>query len=545
MQSAQKHNAATLERTINDPVSEMISQIYLAKTDVLGLSCYIWNQSQIHEILRDIKKIMPKLIIVCGGPDISYNPEKWLAEFPNIDFIICGPGEKAMHTLAEKNFKYPQKIIKMDNYPFSQIPVPYHYETDNENLTGRYLYYETSRGCPSSCSYCVSSIADQKLEYKPIETVKFEILTLLKFEPLIIKFVDRSFNSDEKRCIEIIKFIDSLKTNVKFHIEINPYLLTDGIALAILQARNNKLQIEVGIQTTKNGTYPLINRPGTWGEIRKKLVKIPPVTSYHSHYDMIVGLPNETKKDIEANFSKIIKLEPDHFQVGFLKILPGTHIEREVEKYDYKYQEKAPYRIISSNKLSYEDILCIEAAELALELTYNNRILSEYMRYLIRTSENMYAFFEVLGVYFTNNKVNKAHTNRTKIFELVVKNMFRTNFFDDEAEYLMDCIRYDWFIRSDTHFYPDFLRAKHCDVLKSDFYVKFKDKWQTLQQKKTGSDYPEKLKNAVFFTNKDNDFKPYQFDRNEGMVKVGDDFYVFEVDKADNIVSLKAVNVYF
>jgi anaerobic magnesium-protoporphyrin IX monomethyl ester cyclase len=363
-----KYGTAILEKTINDHVWDILTEINAYKPDILCLSCYIWNQNHTQNILKDIKKILPSVKIICGGPDISYNSEDWLDKFQSIDFIIQGAGEKAFYTLCENEFNYNDKIIKIDNYQFTEIKLPYN-EYDKEKLNHRYIYYEASRGCPYKCSYCISSISEHKFEFKDIDTVKKEVEYLASFEPLIVKFVDRSFNVNTDFCIQIWEFIRNMRQFTKFHFEINPDFLNEKQVKELRLFPKDQVQLEVGIQTVHNKTLANINRGGSWSKTKKALDKLEILyTNIHLHYDMIVGLPGESLKDIHDSFNKIIRTQPHHFQVGFLKVLPGTQISKDVCKWGYKYQEQAPYRVLSTDQLSFEDLYAVELAELAVDL---------------------------------------------------------------------------------------------------------------------------------------------------------------------------------
>jgi len=521
----QKHEYMIIEKTINDPLWDVITTVNMLKFDILCISCYIWNQHYVQCILKDIKKTREHIKIVCGGPDISYNAEKWLALFPAIDYIITGPGESAFELLLKHDFTYPQKIISVKNKSLSQLPFPY-IPDDKPELTKKYIYYEASRGCPSHCSYCISSIDDQVLEFKDLKTIKDDILKLLAFEPLMIKFVDRSFNANNDLCLKILRFIKTLKTDIKFHFELNPALLTkEQIKELTHLLKTNRIQIEIGLQTIHDKTYKRISRNGNWKDIKKNIGDSF-LNLENVHFDMMVGLPGEKTEDVITSFNRIIELNPYNLKIGFLKILPGTQIEKEVDKWGYQYQEYAPYRVYSSKTMSHAEINLIGLLEIAIDLVFNSQIMRAFNnRVLSDYPCTNFQYYASLAYYFHQNNVNKSLSDKQKIF-YYVKDHFDFHFKGDNREYFLDALRFDWFWLQDTHFYPDFLEAKHCDIFKSDLYVEFKEKWQALQKEKSPEAISKKMKNAVFYT-----IKHFESDYDsDGVVKVDGVMYNVYLD---------------
>ena len=525
-----KHETVLIERTINDSIDDVIAEIAINDPDVLCLSVYIWNNRYIQSILKDIKKINEDLIIVCGGPDISWNSNKWIEDFPSIDYIISGVGERGFEILCQNDFVYPQKIVDTDNYHFSQIKMPYS-EKDLANFAHRYVYYEASRGCVCNCSYCISSIDKtkvepisdrhiQKVEYKSFEKIKEDLLFILSSEPIIIKFIDRSFNANNSLCLEIWNFLSILNTSTKFHFEVHPLFINEEQIEVLKSIPKGRFQLEVGIQTIHDNTLNLIDRKGSWEIIRGSLKKLSSLVNIHLHYDMLVGLPGESLHDVFDSFSEIIKFLPDHFQIGFLKVLPGTKIHTEVEKYGYNYQEEAPYKILSSNTLSYSDILIMSNLELVIDLLYNANIMKTLMLEIIQNIPNFKDFFLELKDCFIANNVHKNTTNRQILFKIVMDNITTSNIIPQKS-FFIDCLRYDWFVSQETHFYPEFISSERTDLFKERNYKSFKEDWQKTQK----GEYKLKLKNAIFFSPEDEYFREKYLNRAEGAVKVNNEFY--------------------
>jgi len=548
----QKHDVVILEKTINDNIWDIFSEIYDIFPDVLCLSSFIWNQDHIQTILREIKKVLPDMIIVCGGPDISWNHDAWLAEFPSIDFIICGAGEKAFFELQENDFwkqniNRIEKTIKTTNYHFSKIETPYQI-TDKTSLKNRYLYYEASRGCPFKCSYCLSSNLEQALEYKNIQQVKRDIEFLLSFEPIIIKFIDRSFNVNYELCQKLWEYISEIDTKTKFHFEIHPFFLTERQIQILSTMPKERIQLEIGIQTTNNDTLGLINREGTWEGVKHHLKKLSMLQNIHKHYDMIAGLPNETINDVEKSFNEIISLKPEQFQLGFLKILPGTEISNEIEKWGFKIQDKAPYKVFASKTLPYDAMCQIELVEMTLQLIYNSNIMNYFLKMcLFQTlgKDCIYKYFLSLGNHLKCKKINKSIKDKKKLFQYVKEHYDLLNI---QSSLLSDCIIYDWFLLFKTQYYPDFLEASHCYLFKEEVYNRFKISWQKMHMSSNNKNiddlYKKKLKNISFFKPESNEFRKLYLGNAVGAANIEDEgiyFIYYETSSKDFEILKQAV----
>ena len=497
------------------------------------MSAYIWNQGIVQAILNDVKKVLSKLIIVCGGPDISWNSQEWLTNYPDIDFIIQGAGEKSFKLLHDNDFKYHNKVINKENFCFDEIGFPY-MATDGDLLKNKYIYYEASRGCPFKCSYCVSSRADQNLQFKAIEKVKAELLVLLEFQPVIIKFIDRSFNVNNELAMQIWSFITNLDTKTKFHFEIHPLYLNQDQLNVLKLLPDGLVQLEVGIQTVKDSTLEKINRIGKWDKIQDQLKKLSELKNIHQHFDMIAGLPSEDYADMKNSFDTILKLKPDHFQPGFLKILPGTMLEEKKNEWGYKFQKYAPYRVFSSDSISFTDLNKVELMEMALDLVYNSKVMPCFISTMIEKTDAYSEYFFSLGSYFKEAKINKSVSDKKKLYQFT-REHFEKYFVREDMEFFLDCLRYDWFILSNTHYYPEFLEANHCDEFKSDIYNLFKKSWQEMNLQNP-NDYKEKLRNVSFFSPKDSNFKIQMIEQADGAVNVNQKNLYLIVKKGNNLI---------
>ncbi len=325
----------TLEEfTINQPLLDILSKIFKLEPEIIALSVYIWNTEIIRKLLPEVHKLLPECKIILGGPEVSYNPQHWLEEFPFLNFIICGAGEAGFRYLIEKKLLVKEQIIKIQNPAFNEIKFPYT-DDDFPGLKDKYIYYEASRGCPFKCSYCLSSRSDQKLELREFNKVKEELEFLLNKKPRIIKFVDRTFNANREFSRNIWQYLIEINPDTKFHFEIYPALLEEEDFILLEKCPVDLFQFEIGIQSTNPATLKAIHRPDNWHKTKEKIQKLISIGNIHIHVDLIAGLPYDEFKHIKHSFNDIYALQADHFQLGFLKILPGTEITKKKRKIRY------------------------------------------------------------------------------------------------------------------------------------------------------------------------------------------------------------------
>ena len=340
---------------------DILYDMVLAEPDVLLLSVYIWNSRSIKNLLPDIHALLPDCIIVLGGPEVSYYPQKWFDRFPFINAIVSGAGEEAVRHLASIDFNIRgtfQQTLTMPVPDFSHVPFPYRDE-DYINLENRYLYYESSRGCPFSCSYCLSSREDNPLSLKNLTTTCTELAMLLMHKPRLIKFVDRSFNANPERARGIWNYLilHHGASGARFHFEIHPLLLGEEDFNLLAQAPDGLFQFEIGVQSIHQRTLDAIHRPSDWVRTRSNIERLTAGKNIHIHLDLIAGLPFESIKEIAASFDEIISLKSGHFQLGFLKGLPGTELlaefsDAKLHHNDMVFMHEAPYEIIRSRWLT-------------------------------------------------------------------------------------------------------------------------------------------------------------------------------------------------
>ena len=455
------YDCQIVEYSINDQYLDICDGIDNSKPDILVLSVYIWNKEIIEYLLRDIKKVLPELIIVIGGPEASYNVDYYRDKYP-VDYIVTGAGEKAFYELASSGFQDSNSVIQKENYSFSQIAFPY-LESDKEQLRNKYVYYESSRGCPFKCSYCLSSRSDQALEYKAVEQVKEELLSLISFSPNIIKFIDRSFNVDKAFAKAIWSYLIDLNPNCIFHFEIHPLFIDDEMLEILAKSPKGLFQFEIGVQSVNKQTIHEINRDSNWDEIESKVKGLFEIKNIHYHLDQIAGLPFEDYNSLRNSFNKIISLKPDHYQTGVLKVLYGTEMYEKQLEYGIKYSDKTPYQIFSTKWLNYEELQEYIAIDHVIDTIYNAKHFYYFKETLFVEARDIYNAFLAISKSLQLHKIKKNEKNFQKIFSVITEAIEEIAFDPHDKVLLFDSLRLDWAVLSQAHYYPEKLRGEICD----------------------------------------------------------------------------------
>jgi len=444
-----------LERGINEKTGVIVEEIVRIRPDVIAISVYIWNSARVRELVPILRTALPEVVIVFGGPDVSYNADDWLASENPPDYIVSGPGEAGIIKLAASGFDMREKIIREKNPPFREIPFPY--ETgDMERLAGKIIYYESSRGCPFMCSYCLSSRADQKLEFRPLEMVREELDFINSFRPELVKFVDRTFNSRKEHFRpvweHIVKEFSSGSTT--FHFEIYPGLLDDDDLNFLSTVRPGLFQFEIGIQSVRSITLEAIRRvidPGSYAIIERIIAR----NNIRVHLDLIAGLPFEDYAGFAVSFNRISGLHPHHFQPGILKVLPGTEMMERSLEYRLEWSKDPPYAVRSTKWLSGEEMERIVKISELVEAVYNSGRFSETARFLTMIFGSNFRFYEKLAECYKGS----VHGTNWNGHAGQIINLVRAEY-PEHMPLLMDYLRWDWCVSAKLHHYPDVLRSK-------------------------------------------------------------------------------------
>lgn len=434
---AEQAEISLAEYTINHQMEQILQDIYKRKPDVIGFSCYIWNISYVKVILADIKKVLPDVKIWAGGPEVSYHGEAFLKEEPAVDLVMMGEGEITFaHFLkalleGEDLKQVPGLMVRNADGTFtdtgfrqvmdmSQIPFPYAF-MDMKELEHRIIYYESSRGCPFSCAYCLSSI-DKKLRFRSLDLVLPELEWFLQAKVPQVKFVDRTFNCKKSHAMAIWQYIRDHDNGVtNFHFEIAADLLDKDELDLLSTMRPGLVQLEIGVQSTNEKTLEAIRRKTDIEEIREITETINSWHNIHQHLDLIAGLPWEDLESFKKSFNDVYEMEPEQLQLGFLKVLKGSYMEELIPTCDLLYSAAPPYEVLCTKWLSYGDELELKDIEEMTEVHYNSRQFTCTLKELEKEFDTPYEMFSFMAGYYNKNHLFGISHSRIARYEILWK----------------------------------------------------------------------------------------------------------------------------
>ncbi len=498
--------AIVREFSINRNAEEIIQSLVSEKADVIALSVYIWNSALVREILPALHERCRDTLLVLGGPDVSYNPSSWLEAFPFMDCIITGPGEEGFRTLATGGFRADKKIIAVPNPPLDHMPVPYTQE-DLEGLRTRYIYYESSRGCPFRCTYCLSSRSDQSLELKGVETVKAELDLILRKGPRLVKFVDRTFNASKDHSRALWRhLLDKYGGGpTTFHFEVHPQLLEEEDCDLLSRCPVGLFQFEVGIQSTNPATVAAVKRAGRWPRERAALEWLIGLGTIRVHCDLIAGLPFDDMASIEGSFNDCYFLKPDHLQLGFLKVLPGTEMMDDAVRYGIVYSEKAPYRIIENRWISREELGLLDRMAFLVDRLYNTHRFETLLTLLLGRFASPFAMFRELAL-----SMDGIGASMTRAWESGARFLlaFVESRFPGETSFFLDVMGWDWCARSQSLYYPNLIKPEGLSGLKKKIFSHYKGLAEKGPAADSGIGFDlSDLKRSLFFEPRSDEFR--------------------------------------
>lgn len=459
------------EATINDNIDYLIENIAEKCANIVGFSCYIWNIELVLRLAENIKKINPKTIIVLGGPEVSYDVEHILKN-NYIDYIVIGEGERAFKELMDalnnkKDIKTVsgiaycngEKIViqqEKDYVNLNEIPVAY---DESEDLNNKLVYYETSRGCPFKCSYCLSSL-DNSLRLADINKVKHDLKWFDDNNIRIVKLVDRSFNFNVKRAKQILSIIRELPGDTVFHCEVNPELVNDEF-INSLKGLENKVQFEVGVQTTNPQSLCKISRTT---DVQKTLsgIKMLKEAGIKLHVDLIAGLPDDNFSTFSRSFDDVYNLNPDEIQLGFLKLLKGTLLRREAENYGIVYDSKPPYEILYNKDISYYKLRILNGIAFLVNRYYNSGKFINTLTYLIDKSNRPFEFYLALYKYWKDNGLLYRNHSLKSLYDIIYE--FSKKHMHVDIQLLKDLIKFDFMYFNNGKDLPDCVKKSNKDI---------------------------------------------------------------------------------
>ena len=459
------------EYTINQQKDDIMRDIYLEHPDVVCVSCYIWNLSFVKELMADLIKILPGADFWAGGPEVSYDAEKFLTENSEFKGVMVGEGEETFKELAgyyvEKN---PQNLKDMTGICYrdgdriihngwrqimdlSSIPFIY---KDLSEFKNRIIYYESSRGCPFSCSYCLSSI-DKKLRFRDTETVKKELQFFIDNKVPQVKFVDRTFNCKHDHAMAIWKYINEHDNGVtNFHFEISADLLREEELQEMSTMRPGLIQLEIGVQSTNPDTIKAIHRTMDFEKLKGIVDRIHSFGNIHQHLDLIAGLPYEDYDSFRNSFNDVYALKPQQLQLGFLKVLKGSHMMEMCREYGIVYKTQEPYEVLSTKWLDYDHVLKLKTVENMVEVYYNSGQFQNTLEYLEKFFPDAFSIYERLGSFFMEKGYGDVSHTRMRRYEILLE------FLEDVPEISMDQVKdqmvYDLYLRENLKSRPGFAR---------------------------------------------------------------------------------------
>ena len=465
-------NVVIKEYTINQIQDDILKDIYLEQPDVICFSCYIWNISFVKELVPDLKKILPHVDFWAGGPEVSYDAVEFLKKNPAFFGVMVGEGEETFHELAGYYIeRKPENLKEIRGVAFhdetkvpdivhtgwrelmdlSKVPFAYSNLTEFKN---RIIYYESSRGCPFSCSYCLSSI-DKKLRFRDIELVKKELQFFIDNKVPQVKFVDRTFNCKHDHAMAIWRYITEHDNGItNFHFEISADLLREEELALMKTMRPGLIQLEIGVQSTNPQTIKAIRRTMDFEKLKGIVEQIHSFGNIHQHLDLIAGLPYEGYESFHKSFCDVYALRPEQCQLGFLKVLKGSHMMEMTGEYQILYKDREPYEVLSTAWLTYGEILGLKMVESMVEVYYNSGQFKHTLVFLEQYFEDPFRMYEALGRFYEKKGYSEISHSRMRRYEILME--FAGEQKEIPLEVLSDVMLLDLYLRENLKSRPSF-----------------------------------------------------------------------------------------
>ncbi|MEY8482715.1 B12-binding domain-containing radical SAM protein [Lachnospiraceae bacterium 48-21] len=473
--SGQDAEIKLTEYTINQPIPDILMDIYRKKPDILCFSCYIWNMEHTEALVKEIAKLCPHMPLWLGGPEVSYDAVEVLGRLPQVKGIMKGEGEETFAKLCQiyalqgqpviddsclrevQGISYRDMKCGIQDNPWRQAielgTVPFVYQ-NMETFQNKIIYYESSRGCPFSCSYCLSSV-DKHLRFRDINLVKQELQFFLDQGVSQVKFVDRTFNCKHDHAIEIWRYIAEHDNGItNFHFEVAADIFNDEEMALLAAMRPGLVQLEIGIQSTNPDTIRAIQRTMDFAKVRNAVEKIRKGGNIHQHLDLIAGLPFEGIDSFAKSFDDVYSLKPEQLQLGFLKVLKGSGMERQKDAYGLVYQSRPPYEVLYTRWLSYEDVIRLKGIEEMVEVYYNSRQFVHTLEELGWKYPSAFTMYDKLNRFYEAYGYGGIKHKRCTRYEILLQYIGEEH--PQEQEYFRELLTYDYYLRENAKTRPEF-----------------------------------------------------------------------------------------
>lgn len=458
------------EYTINQQKDDILMDIYRRGADILCFSCYIWNLDYIEELVRDMAKLRPDMPIWLGGPEVSYDAPDVLARLPEVTGVMKGEGEEtfaglcrcyhgcegeSLRSLRGIAFRDTDGTVRDNPWrpvmDLNDVPFVYHHM---EMFRNKIIYYESSRGCPFSCSYCLSSV-DKQLRFRDLGTVRRELQFFIDQEVPQVKFVDRTFNCRHEHAAAIWKYIAEHDRGItNFHFEVAADLLNEEELEILGSMRPGLVQLEIGVQSTNPDTIREIRRTMDFGRVRRAVERIREKGNIHQHLDLIAGLPFEDMESFARSFDDVYALGPEQLQLGFLKVLKGSYMEEKKQEYGLVYKSRPPYEVLYTRWLSYEDMMRLKGIEEMVEVYYNSRQFTHTLEALKAEYPSAFLMYDGLAGFYEEQGFGQVQHKRSARYEILLR--YITAEFPEEEERFRELLTYDYYLRENAKSRPEF-----------------------------------------------------------------------------------------
>ncbi len=480
------HHITLDEFSINDSINNILKSLYLSDADIYGFSCYIWNIRMVLDICSSLRKAKPGAVIILGGPEVSYDPESVLSVNEFIDYLVVGEGEASFLELLDSLTSTEPELIGIKGIAYrdgrniivnpprpliedlSHLPFPYKRFDD---LNNRIVYYETSRGCPFNCQYCLSSTI-HGVRFLPLERIKSDIRFFIEAGVRQVKLVDRTFNCDIDRAVTIMEYIISLGGDTNFHFELAADLINDSFLDTARKSPAGLFQFEIGVQSTNPLTLHAIDRTMNFDKVSSNVNKLVSYGNSHIHLDLIAGLPYEDMESFRKSFNDVYSLHPDMLQLGFLKLLKGSAIREASTAYGMEYHSFTPYEVINTHWLTYSELLLLKDVEQVLEQYHNSGRFRNTLPFLLQsTRAEPFGFFLKLADYWNRNSLFGSSRNINELYKILLHFIEEGYFYILETaqlKLLNEYLKLDWLLFTRSGSMPEVItRYDHTHVKES------------------------------------------------------------------------------